>query len=149
VAPKEKTEPGIFSIPSLIVLSLFACFAIGTFISSAKRNEAEAAEAKRAASTVKPTKQAEEIAKVTRALSVRACTQKLLDAGFDVQCTWVEETRHLFITGPVVNRVFAHHFMSNRTMKSLRDAGFATLSFSNGKSGLSDDLFMQDYDLTP
>jgi hypothetical protein len=151
--PAGKDSP--FAGSSLIVLSVLALCAIGSFQSYAKRNEAQAAEAKNLASTTKPTHQ-EEIARVTRVLFTQACTQKLLSAGVDAECEFIgiPDTHNLLIIGPAVNRVFAYQFLVSPGMqKALKKAGFATITFTDA-SFVGDDFrpgehgFWEDYDLT-
>lgn len=90
-----------------------------------------------------------ETKKVTRVMTAQNFEQTFLNRGFDVHCSDDEDKLTLIVHGPAVNRVFAHQFMGTRSIvKSLREAGFTTVSFWNNKSGFSSDLFMQDYGLT-
>jgi hypothetical protein len=74
---------------------------------------------------------------------------EFLNDGFDIEST-VDDGGALYITGPAVNRVFAHQFMRGRTVaKTLRSAGFSTVRFGNTKSGFSDDYLAEAYDLKP
>jgi|GEM_PF-5224308 len=132
----------------IICLGFLVLVAIGSVMNSVQQERDRAAEVKRQASLTEPQRQQEKLNNLKRSAVAKALENRLLDAGFDVQCTPVIGNGELFITGPVVNRVFARHFMTRETVKSLRKAGFDTLAFSNGTSALSASTYSERYDLT-
>lgn len=84
-----------------------------------------------------------------RVLYAENCEKVFLDHGFDVQCVADDERRMLIITGPSVNRVFAHQFFMVRgAAKALRESGFSTVRFSNDKSGFSSEYYSQEFDVS-
>ena len=87
--------------------------------------------------------------RIERTFYAKSCEDSFLDHGLDVRCAVDEDKRELMITGPTVNRVFAHQFfMAHNAVKALKAAGFTGVYFSNDKSGFSSEFFSQEFDLT-
>lgn len=112
-----------------------------------KARAARMKEAARGAAERLKEKNKAEAMELTRSFLADSIEKNLLGAGFDVKTGVSEKTLTLYITGEQVNRVFAHNIMVERkTVKSMRDAGFKTVTFWNGHQLTG--IFTEDYDLT-
>ena len=68
------------------------------------------------------------------------------DQGLVIKCSVDPSRRALLLNGAAVDRVFAGHFLQTAsTIRMLKNAGFVSVSFWNGKSGAENgDVFMRD-----
>jgi len=138
----------IFSVRSRVPASIKANAAAAEKQLEIQRAFEASPEGKRVAAQHEKALRDTEAAKLGRDMLARDMEKFLLDQGVNAQCFTDESKRALIITGPSVNRVFAHQFVTSEVAAKLRKFGFTTVSFSNSKSGFSDEYFSQDFDIT-